>query len=334
MASLEDVAAHAKVSVATASRVLNGSRHPVSDATKAKVHASAAELGYSPSAVAQALANKQSRIIGVIVEDSADPYFAEITRGVEDVASRAGYLTIVCNADRKIDVEVEQMTLMRHYSAAGVIFAGSGFIGGDHARLAGLVKAARDDGITVVSLGRREIEADVVTYDNEAAAHDLTVSLIASAHKRIVLVGGLPGVYAAEDRKLGYLRAMDEAGLAPEVIPGTFGPESGSSAALRLLVGGSLPDAVIGSNDQTAGGILTAFRQADIKVPEQVAVAGIGGTRLAALLDMTTAAVPLHTLGATAAHRILHPERSREPIILPHQIVPRGTTAHAGYASL
>lgn len=331
MASLEDVASHASVSVATASRVLNGSRHPVSDQTRARVQESAAAVGYSPSAVGQALANKQSRIIGVIVEDGADPYFAEITRGVEDIASRAGYLTIVCNADRKIEVEVKQMTLMRHYRAAGVIFAGSGFVGGDHARLAGLVKAARDDGISVVSLGRREIDADVVTYDNEAAAHDLTASLIAFGHRRIVLVGGLPGVYAAEDRKQGFLRAMEDAGLSPEVVPGTFGHESGSSAVVRLLAGGPLPDAVIGSNDQTAGGVLTAFRQADIKVPEHVAVAGIGGTRLAALLDMTTVSVPLHTLGATAAQRILHPQRISESIILPHQIVPRGTTATMGY---
>lgn len=327
MASLEDVATHAEVSVATASRVLNGSRHPVSDATRAKVHAWATELGYQPSAVAQALATKQSRIIGVIVEDSADPYFAEITRGVEDVASREGYLTIVCNADRKIDVEVAQMTLMRHYRAAGVVFAGSGFVGGDDARLAGLVKAARADGIAVVSLGRREIEADLVTYDNEGAAHDLTNSLIGAGHRRITMVSGLPGVYASEERTDGYARAMTDAGLKVDVIAGTFGPESGSSAAMRMLVNGRLPDAIIGSNDQTAVGLLTAFRHADIKVPEQVAVAGIGGTRLAALLDLTTAAVPLHTLGAAAAQRILRPERATEPLILPHQIVTRGTTA-------
>lgn len=327
MASLEEVAAHAQVSVATASRVLNGSRHPVSEVTRAKVTASAAELGYEPSALAQALATKRSRIIGVIVEDSTDPYFAEITRGVEEVASREDYLTIVCNAGRKIDVEVAQMTLMRHYRAAGVIFAGSGFVGGDDVRLAGLVKAARADGISVVSLGRREIEADLVTYDNEGAAHDLTVSLIGAGHRRIAMVSGLQGVYAAEERTNGYVRAMSDAGLEVEVIPGTFGPESGGSAAMRLLVNGPLPDAIIGSNDQTAIGILTAFRHADIRVPDQVAVAGIGGTQLAALLDLTTAAVPLHTLGASAAQRILRPEGATEPLVLPHQIIARGTTA-------
>ena len=93
--SLADVAKAAGVSIATASRVLNGSAHPVSEPTRERVLDAARELGYSPSALARALVTQRSRIIGVMVGDIQDAYFAEITRGVEDVAGRAGYMTIV-----------------------------------------------------------------------------------------------------------------------------------------------------------------------------------------------------------------------------------------------
>ena len=88
MASLADISRHAGVSIATASRVLNGSTHPVSDGTRGRVLAAADELGYRPSELARALVKRTSRIIGVIVGDIVDPYFAEIARGVEDVAAR------------------------------------------------------------------------------------------------------------------------------------------------------------------------------------------------------------------------------------------------------
>ena len=86
------------------------------------------ELGYSPSALARALVTRRSRIIGVMVGDIVDTYFAEITRGVEDVAGRAGYMTIVFNADRRTELEIEQLAVLSDYQAEGVIFAGSGYL--------------------------------------------------------------------------------------------------------------------------------------------------------------------------------------------------------------
>ena len=107
MASLADISRRAGTSVATASRVLNGSTHPVSEATRARVMEAAADLGYQPSALARALVTRSSRIIGVIVNDIVDPYFAEIARGVEDVAGRSGHLVMVCNADHRVEAESE-----------------------------------------------------------------------------------------------------------------------------------------------------------------------------------------------------------------------------------
>jgi LacI family transcriptional regulator len=101
MASITDVAKRARVSITTVSRVLNGSSHPVSEATRARVLEAAEALSYSPSALAQAMVTRATHIVGVIIGDATDPYFAALVRGIEDVARRNGYLVIVCNSDRE-----------------------------------------------------------------------------------------------------------------------------------------------------------------------------------------------------------------------------------------
>ena len=118
-ATLADVARRAKVSVATASRVLSGSSYPVSAETRARVELAAAHLGYAAHALARALVTKQSRTIGVIVGDMIDPYFAEIASGVEDYARRAGSLTIVCKADRSPERERAYLRLLKGIGPAG-----------------------------------------------------------------------------------------------------------------------------------------------------------------------------------------------------------------------
>src|SRR5919197_4700509 len=127
MASLADISRRAGVSIATASRVLNGSSHPVSNTTRERVLAAAEELGYRPSELARALVKRTSRIVGVIVGDIVDPYFAEIARGVDDVAGPAGHLTMVCNAERRPEAELAHLGVLLDYHAAGVVFAGSGY---------------------------------------------------------------------------------------------------------------------------------------------------------------------------------------------------------------
>src|SRR5688500_11249663 len=129
MASLADVSRRAGTSVATASRVLNGSTHPVSADTRARVLDAATAVGYAASPPAQALVTRSSRIIGVMVNDIVDPYFAEIVRGVEDVAGRMGYLVMVCNAERRPEAELQYVRALADYHAEGLVFAGSGTLG-------------------------------------------------------------------------------------------------------------------------------------------------------------------------------------------------------------
>jgi LacI family transcriptional regulator len=325
MASLADISRRAGVSIATASRVLNGSSHPVSEATRSRVLAAADELGYRPSELARALVKRTSRIIGVIVGDIVDPYFAEIARGVEDVAAREGHLTMVCNADRRPSAELAHLEVLRDYHAAGVVFAGSGYEDvRDAAALREAVDGLREAGSAVVALAARDLDCPSVLVDNRAAAADATEHLLSLGHRRIAFVEGPPGLHTSAQRLEGFEQAMAAAGAEPFRVPGGFEYEAGDAAAARLLAG-ELPDAVLAVNDEVAIGMLTGLRRGGIDVPGRVSVAGIDDTRPARLVDLTSVSLPLHELGVIAARVIL--EGAEGDVVLPHRVVPRATTA-------
>jgi LacI family transcriptional regulator len=325
MASLADISRLAGVSIATASRVLNGSSHPVSDVTRNRVLAAADELGYRPSELARALVKRTSRIIGVIVGDIVDPYFAEIARGVEDVAAREGHLTMVCNADRRPSAELAHLDVLRDYHAAGVVFAGSGYEDrGDAAALRAAVDDLRAAGSAVVALAARDLDCPSVLVDNRAAASDVTEHLLSLGHRRIAFVQGPPGLHTSAHRLEGFEEAMAAAGAEPVRMPGGFEYEAGDAAAARLL-GSELPDAVLAVNDEVAIGMLTGLRRGGVDVPGRVSVAGIDDTRPARLVDLTSVSLPLHELGVIAARLIL--EGGEGDVVLPHHLVPRATTA-------
>jgi LacI family transcriptional regulator len=329
--SLAEVSRRAGVSIATASRVLNRSEHPVADATRDRVLAAAEDLGYSPSALARALVTRRSGIIGVVVGDIVDPYFAEITRGVEDVGAKAGYMTIVCNADRRTELEQEQLRLLTDYHAEGVIFAGSGFADDERgAGLAALVERARARGVNVLSLAVRDFAGPRILVDNRTAAYDIADYMISLDHRRIAFVRGPDGLHTSRLRLEGFQTALESAGLEADLLyDGDFSYDRGHAAALRMLAEPRLPDAVIGANDETAIGVIAALRQAGVAVPEIVSVAGISDTRLARFSDMTTVEIPLYQFGAVAARRIIAGDLDADPAetVLPHRLVPRSTTA-------
>ena len=334
MASLADISRRAGTSIATASRVLNGSTHPVSEATRARVLEAAADLGYAPSALAQALVTRSSRIIGVIVNDIVDPYFAEIARGVEDVAGRMGRLVMVCNADHRVEAEIEYVRALRDYQAEGLVFAGSGAPAADaNDDLVTHVEAARARGARIVALARRDFPAAHVGVDNAAAAHDVTDYLISLGHRRIAFVDGPAELYTSSERRAGFAAAMTAAKLRRDLcVDGGFDFESGLAAGHRLLSLQPLPEAVVAANDEAAIGVLSAFRHAGVDVPGDVSVAGIDDTRSARFVELTTVNLPLYDLGAVAARRILAGpgEADEGDVVLAHRLVPRRTTARRG----
>lgn len=334
--SLSDVAERANASLATVSRVLGGSKHPVASAMRARVLEAAKELGYVPDPIARALVTRMTNVIGVIVGDVADTYFAEIARGVEDVARAHGYLTIVCSADRSPAAETAYFGMLLEHRAAGIVFAGGSYVNVPEARI--LAKALeRTEGTRtrVMCLADRGFDAvPVVSVDNRAVLSDLTRHLISFGHKRIAYVEGPEGFSTSLQRAEGFADVMREAGLDGSLrFNGGFGIESGRIAATAML-SGELPDAVIAASDETAIGVMVTLRQAGIDVPRRVSVAGVDDVKFAQLMDLTTARLPTYELGAMAARQILGQEWPKTPsrTILSHRIVLRGSVAWAARA--
>lgn len=329
MPSLVDVARLAKVSVATASRVLSGSGHPVSEPTRDRVVSAARAVGYTPNGTARALVTGRSTIIGVIVGDIVDPYFSEITRGADDVAQEYGYLTMICNADGKADIELAHVRALHSFPAAGIIFAGSGRITDNEIErtLAENVARAAASGTRVVALAKRGFESSRILIDNVMTCHDVTRYLISIGHRRIAFIEGPPDLYTSRDRLEGFAQAMSEAGLPSDATyRGGFSIDAGASAARRLLADG-LPDAIVAANDEAAIGALTTLRNAGVDVPGTVSVAGIDDTRPAGIVGLTTVRVRLDELGAAAALAIVEEGSQDETPTRGHEIVVRATTA-------
>lgn len=332
MSNLKQVADLAKVSVATASRVLNGSSHPVSGDVRERVRAAATQLSYMPSAAAQALKHKRTRIIGVIASDILDPYFAEMTRGIEIEAAKHGFVTVLANANRDANEERNKFQALREHRASGIIFCGSGIDQAPgSADLMREVNQAIAEGTQVVTLAPRDFDSTAVVIDNEATAYELTCYLLSLGHRRIVFLGGIPGLTAAEQRIVGYRRAMAEHGL-PDVVTGVEGMSQGAGKhAMRvLLADGNQPEAVVCSNDEVAIGALAQLWASGIRVPEDVSVAGIGGTQGGDTFELTTMALPLLELGASAARFITEAKApAQTPATPPYRLRVGRTTQEA-----
>jgi LacI family transcriptional regulator len=258
----------------------------------------------------------------VIVGDIVDPYFAEIARGVEEVAADLDYLTMVCSAEVGTDAELGHLRQLRDYHAAGIIFAGSGRSADPAAsELADAVADARERGSVIVSLAQRDFDAPSIVFDNEAAAHDITAYVRDLGHEHITFVEGPHGLHTSAQRRNGFRRAG-----GTDRILGGFSYEDGVRAAETLLARDRLPDAVVAANDEAAIGVLMKLRDAGVDVPGRVSIAGIDDTRPAHFVGLTTVSVPLHEMGKRAAHTVLGGYNA-DDVVLPHRLAPRATTA-------
>jgi len=162
--------------------------------TRARVREAAAGIGYKPNALARALATQRTQIIGLIVGDISDSYFAEIARGVEDTAGPQGYLTILCNADRNPDAELAYFRMLLDHKVAAVMFAG-GLFGNlpEMDALQQAVQRALEEGRRVLALAPRDFpNVQTLAIDNRAVTYDMTRYLIQLGHRTIAYVGG-PG---------------------------------------------------------------------------------------------------------------------------------------------
>ena len=319
--------------MSTASRVINDKGYPVAEATRERVLAAVRELNYSPSVLARALVTKRTQIVGVIVGDVEDPYFAEIVRGVEDVARKSGYLVIVCNADRDPATELSYLRTLLDYRVDGVILAGGGVL--DEAYRQSHVQAVAQlehHGSVVVALAEVAAPVPRVTIDNRGAAAMMTRYVVELGHTLIGAIAGPEQITTAQSRLQGILDVLREHGLPDDLIAnGGFTVEGGEQAVEALFDRAPQPTAIVTVNDQMAVGALTAAHRRELSVPGDLTIVGFGDTIAARQTwpPLTTVSVPHNEMGAIAMRGLLEQLRGGPPVagsILECALVVRGSS--------
>lgn len=317
--TLLQVARQAGVSLATASRVLNGSDRTPAAAIADRVRAAAAELRYVPNAQAQALARAATGLLGVVVHDIADPYFSTIIGGAQRAARRRGRQVLLAAAERDEGAEREAAAAFVAHRTDAIILAGSRRTHTDPELAAELGRYVERGG-RVLTLGRSDIPgAASLDVGNRQGGAELVRALVGRGVTRFAVLSGPPELTTVQDRVAGYREAMAEAGLEPlAVVEDAFTSTGGHHAATRVWeqLRPTEPLCLLALNDVMALGAITALRGLGRSVPEDVQVAGFDD--IPTLRDhapgLTTYRLPLEEIGERAVELALAEDGGHEQL--------------------
>lgn len=334
LVTIGDVARLAGVSITTVSRVVSNNGYPVSRLKTERVLAAVAELGYSPSPLARAMVTSHSGIVGVLVGDNADPYFATVVHGIHAAARSAGSITIVCNTLRDPQTELEYLRVLDRYQADGIILAGGELLNlAHHEQVAGIINHYRDHGGRVVALNESTLNLNRVSIDNFKASYDATEYLLDLGHHDIGFVRGPNELRTTLLREEGFRSAMFNRGITVRsdyVLDGGFSFESGFKTASYLFELSQTPTAIVVSSDVAAFGCLTFASQNGISVPNELSIIGMDDVQAALYTNpqLTTVQIPMQQMGMLAVEWIYSDDGDNavpREMILPHTLIKRGT---------
>lgn len=329
-ATIYDVAREANVSMATVSRVVNGNPN-VKPSTRKKVLDAIERLGYRPNAVARGLASKKTTTVGVIIPDIASILFAELARGIEDIATMYEYNIILSNSDQNREKEIRLMETMLGKQVDGVIFMG-GKLNDD------LIEEFKKSPVPVVLAATVDEDRGTpsVNIDYEEASFEAVNALIEKGHQKIAaVIGPLEDPINGQLKFSGYRKAMERAGLHIHdgyVSVGDLSYDSGLQAADAFLQLPEKPSAIFVGTDEMALGVIHGLQDANLSVPDDVEIIGFDNTRLATMVrpTLSTVVLPMYDIGAVAMRlltKLMNKEEVDEKnVILPHRIEFRKST--------
>lgn len=321
--TINDVAALAGVSKKTVSHVVNGIGR-VAPATRERVEAAVAQLGFVPSPQARAFAAGHSSLVVLVHDGSDDPPLATLLAGLEEGLAPAGLVAGVHTGGdagalaRLIAAQRPRAVLLAPPLSADP----------------DLLRACAEADCQAVRLAPEPVEGAGLWVDERQAAADAAGWLVALGHRRIGFIAGPEDDRRARARELGFIDAQAEQGLergAEIVAQGDFTLTSGEDATRLLLEVSPRPTAILAANDAMAAGALRTLSAARLDVPGDISVMGLGDAPLAAALTppLATMSLPWRDLARLAAARIVDPGAPVPPA-LPARLIPRASVGPAG----
>ena len=331
--TLKELAGRLGVHPSTVSRVANGDPTlRIGHDTRTRIEDLLRETGYRPNGIARSLKLRQSFVLGVIIPDVTNPFFAALFRGIEDAALPRSYNVILCNTGGSPERERSQLRMLLDRRVDGLILAS--------AHLADpAVRRLREEGTPHVLVNRFSDERldAFVGPDDLAGARLATSHLAEQGCRRIGHLSGPKAVSTSVLRQRGYLAGLADAGLEADpslVVEAGYTVEGGLRAGLKLLdrPAAQRPDGVFCVNDLAATGLYAAARRLGVRIPAELAVAGFNDIPDAERLDppLTTIQVPVHELGVVAAGILIDQVESGEltsrRVVFAPQLVVRGSS--------
>lgn len=333
-ATIKDVAKKAGVSISTVSRVINNSK-PVSSEIKQKVLDAVNELGYKPNEIARTLVTKKSFLIGVIVTDIGDTYIAQLVRGIEEVGKMYDYDILLCSTYGDKSAEIKFMQLLGRKQVEGIILVSDTL----NEEVDNQIK---EFNIPFVYLNRYFYleEFPTVTIDNLEATYEMTNYLINLEHENIAYISSSKEEKSVETLKIkGYKKAILEKEGYEENIFYANGRtiQDGYNVCKDVLNSNKNITAIFCGHDELAIGVLNYLYDNNVKVPDEISVAGYGDIKTASIFRprLTTIREPFYDIGAVAIRKIIKEIKkeidNNNTIFLPFQIQTRESCAKVSY---
>ncbi|MEP7053711.1 MAG: LacI family DNA-binding transcriptional regulator [Actinomycetota bacterium] len=331
--TVHEVAKLAGVSAMTVSRVVNRAAY-VSPATRQRVEAAIAELGYVPNGLARAMTSRKTGALSVVVPDVTNPFFTHVLHGAEKTARQAGYRVTICSSEADEELERQYLSDIISNQADGVIIAPVG----DSSRARLQVLRRNNVPFVLVDRSVAGLECDLVQGDSVGGARTLVSHLTSLGHRRIAMISEDEGVSTARDRQRGYEDALHDVGVQADpklfvraTVTEDF--EGGARAMRQLLTLKERPTAVFVVNNMAAVGAIRAIREGGLEVPGDIAVVAFDDVAHAAVLSpfLTVMAQPADMFGMLAVQLLLEritgrDEARRRIVVLPGDLIVRASS--------
>jgi len=297
--NIAEIARRASVSTATVSRTINQSG-PVKAATARKVWRAVAELNYYPNSHARALVSGRSRLLGLIVSDITNPFFPELIRSFEGLATQQQYDLLLTSTDYQTSRMTMCLRRMLERKVDGVAIMTSEMD-------LGLIRELSRRGVPIVfmDVGQMGPRMSHVSIDYGNGVQQAVSHLVELGHKHMAFISGPLDLHSARTRRQAFLDGVRQHGLSPDrrlVREGTHTADGGHKAMASLLRLSRRPTAVVASNDWTAIGALRAIQSAGLRVPDDISLVGFDDIPLASYTNpaLTTVRMSAADVGATA----------------------------------